>query len=87
MTRFFSISEIKYLVKESTRKRLPPCEQSDVNQQIVLDHELGFEAVLTDNGDEKSFYRKMGLLFTFLGDKTKNTYYVIHLYIVKLLVH
>ena len=53
MTRLFTISEIKHLVKESTRERLLFYEQSDINQQIALDHELGFEAILTGNGDEK----------------------------------
>ena len=73
MTRFFSISEIKYLVKESTRKRLPPCEQSDVNQQIVLDHELGFEAVLTDNGDEKILLPEDGaVVYLFRGQNQEH---------------
>ena len=68
MNRFFSISEIKHLIKESTRKRLFPCEQSDVNQQIVRDHELGFETVLTDNGDEKILLPEDGaVVYLFRG--------------------
>lgn len=68
MIRYFSISEIKYLIKESTRKRLLPCEQSDINQQIVLDHELGYEAVLTDNGKEKVLLPEDGaVVYLFRG--------------------
>lgn len=49
----YSIEEIRNLIKESARKRLMPYEQSNINQQIVLEHEIGFEAVLTGDGDEK----------------------------------
>lgn len=68
MARLFTIPEIKQLVKESTRKRLPQCEQSDINQQIILDHELGFEAVLTDNGNEKILLPEDGaVVYLFRG--------------------
>lgn len=68
MTRRFTIPDIKHLVKESTRKRLLPCEQSDINQQIVLDHELGFEAVLTGNGSEKILLPEDGaVVYLFRG--------------------
>lgn len=53
MKRVFTVPEVKRLIKESIVKRLPPCEKSDINQQILHDHELGFEAVLTGDGDEK----------------------------------
>lgn len=68
MARLFSIPEIKHLIKESTRKRLLPCEQSDINQQIVLDYELGFEAVLTGNGNEKILLPEDGaVVYLFRG--------------------
>ena len=68
MARLFTIPEIKHLVKESTRKRLALYEQSDINQQIVLDHELGFEAILTGNGDEKILLPEDGaVVYLFRG--------------------
>ena len=48
-----SVGEIKDLIKESVRKRLMPSEQSEFNQQIVREHEIGFEAVLTGRSNEK----------------------------------
>lgn len=68
MTHLLTIPEIKHLIKEGTRKRLPPCEQSDINQQIVLDHELGFEAVLIGKNDEKILLPEDGaVVYLFRG--------------------
>ena len=72
MSRHFTIQEIKSLVKESIRKKLPPCEQSDINQQIVRDHQLGFEAVLTGNGDEKVLLPEDGsTVYLFRGQNSE----------------
>lgn len=68
MNHVFTIPEIKSLVKESTRKRLPPYQQSDINQQIFIEKELGFEAVLTGNGDEKVLLPEDGaVVYLFRG--------------------
>ena len=73
MTRLFTISEIKHLVKESTRERLLFYEQSDINQQIALDHELGFEAILTGNGDEKILLPEDGtVIYLFRGQNQEH---------------
>lgn len=62
------ISEIRTLIKESTRNRLLPCEKSDINQQIVRDHEIGFEAVMTGNGNEKILIPEDGnVVYLFRG--------------------
>lgn len=68
MNRLFTIQEVKHLIKESIVKRLPPCEKSDINQQILRDHELGFEAILTGSGDEKILLPEDGaVVFLYRG--------------------
>lgn len=54
MTTNLTIAEIKDKLARSVRDKLMKCEKSDINQQIVRDREIGFEAVLTGNGDEKT---------------------------------
>lgn len=49
----YSIAEIKEKINDAIVKRLPNCEKSDINRQILKDREIGFEAILTGNGDEK----------------------------------
>lgn len=64
----YSISEIKEFVKDSAIKRMFPCERSEINQQILHEHEVGFEAVLTGNGDEKILIPEDGtVVYLFRG--------------------
>lgn len=64
----YGVSELKTLIKESARKRMLPCEQSDINQQIIRDHEIGFEAVLTGSGNEKILLPEDGnVVFLYRG--------------------
>lgn len=64
----FCVSDIRLLIKESIRKRLMPCEQSDINQQIIRDHEIGFDAVLTGHGNEKILLPEDGnVVYLFRG--------------------
>lgn len=68
ITTMYSINEIKKFVKESARQRMFPCDQSDINQQILRDHEIGFEAVLTGNGNEKILLPEDGtVVYLFRG--------------------
>ena len=68
MNKLFTIQEVKQLINDSIVKRLPPCEKSDINQQILRDHELGFEAILTGDGDEKILLPEDGaVVFLFRG--------------------
>lgn len=53
MAEKFTIAEIKRLINESSQKKLFPYEQSDANKQLFKEYEVGFEAVLTENGSEK----------------------------------
>lgn len=67
-TTTYSIDDIKEFVKESARKRMFPCDQCDINQQILRDHEVGFEAVLTGKGDEKILLPEDGtVVYLFRG--------------------
>lgn len=66
--RTFTIAEVKELIKASGLKRLPVCERSDINQQILREHEVGFEAILTGNNDEKILLPEDGtVVFLFRG--------------------
>lgn len=66
--RTFTIAEVKELIKASELKRLPVCERSDINQQILREHEVGFEAILTGNKDEKILLPEDGtVVFLFRG--------------------
>ena len=68
MSKVYSIPEVRKLIKESTIKRLFPCEMSDINQQILREHEVGFEAVLTGDGDEKILLPEDGsVVYLFRG--------------------
>lgn len=68
MGKVFSIEEVKRLVTESSIKRMLPCDQSEINRQIMRDHELGFEAVLTGDGDEKILLPEDGaVVYLFRG--------------------
>ena len=68
MQHLYTIEEVKQHLKRSITKRLPPCEQSDINQQILREHELGFEAVLTGKGDEKTLLPEDGsVVFLYLS--------------------
>lgn len=63
-----NVKELRSKIMECARKRMFPCEQSDINQQIVRDHEIGFEAVLTGRGDEKILLPEDGnVVFLFRG--------------------
>lgn len=68
MKHFYTIDEVKRLLKGSIIKRLPPCEQSDTNQQILREHEFGFEALLTGKGEEKILLPEDGsVVFLYRG--------------------
>lgn len=68
MKHFYTIDEVKRLLRGSIIKRLPPCEQSDINQQILREHELGFEAILTGKGEEKILLPEDGsVVFLYRG--------------------
>ena len=68
MSSLYTISEIRNLIKDAVCKRLMLCEKSDINQQILREHEIGFEAVLTGNGTEKILLPEDGnVIFLFRG--------------------
>lgn len=56
-----NVAELRHKIVESARKRMLPHEQSDINQQIVKDHEIGYEAVMTGRGNEKILLPEDGI--------------------------
>lgn len=68
MSRIFTIPEIKSLVKASASKSYFNYEKSDINQQMMRNNEIGFEAVLTGHGDEKTLIPEDGtVIYLFRG--------------------
>lgn len=60
-----TVAELRTKINDSAQKRMLPHEQSDINQKIIRDHEIGFEAVMTGKGDEKILLPEDGI-FVFL---------------------
>lgn len=56
VSKSYTIDEVKAFINDNIRNSLMPDEQSDINQQLQREREVGFEAVLTGNKNEKLLF-------------------------------